>query len=555
MGLPGMINSVVAGPRLRPVGQEAGHRGRRHQRRPGRHRAGDHRGRDGQAPAGRAGRPHPGRGQRTQVPVLGITGTGGSGKSSLTDELVRRLRIDQQDKLRVAVVAVDPTRRKGGGALLGDRIRMNSLDGDRTYFRSLGHPRRARAAGLPRRRDHGAQGGRLRPRRRRDARHRPGRRGRGAVRRHVPLRHDAGVRRGQPAREDRHARLRRRRGDQQVRAPRRRGRDARRRPPAGPQPRGVRQAARGHAGLRHQRRDVQRRRRHRALPAPRRTARRARPAPRRRHPPPRRRAALLEDPAGGARPTGSATCPRSPRRSAATTPAPTSWSSRPARVQRLETVADAGSSLSRHPQRTSCAKLARGGPRRPRRRDQEAARGLALRASRSTREHPGRESLSGNRIPRVSLPTYDDHGELVQFWRRENLPGRFPFTAGVFPFKRENEDPARMFAGEGDPARTNRRFKVLSEGQPADPAEHGVRLGDPLRPRPRRAARHLRQGRHLRRQRRDARRHEGALRRVRPARPHDRREHDDQRPGADGAGVLPQHRDRPGPRARPRPRA
>ena len=62
-----------------------------------------------------------------EVPVLGITGTGGSGKSSLTDELVRRLRLDQEDKLRIAVLAVDPTRRKGGGALLGDRIRMNSL--------------------------------------------------------------------------------------------------------------------------------------------------------------------------------------------------------------------------------------------------------------------------------------------------------------------------------------------------------------------------------------------------------------------------------------------
>ena len=71
------------------------------------------------------------------VPVLGITGTGGSGKSSLTDEIVRRFRIDQQDKLRIAVVAVDPTRRKGGGALLGDRIRINSLDGDRVFFRSL----------------------------------------------------------------------------------------------------------------------------------------------------------------------------------------------------------------------------------------------------------------------------------------------------------------------------------------------------------------------------------------------------------------------------------
>ncbi len=69
--------------------------------------------------------------------MLGITGTGGSGKSSLTDELVRRLRVDQQDKLRIACVAIDPTRRRGGGALLGDRIRMNALDGDRVFFRSL----------------------------------------------------------------------------------------------------------------------------------------------------------------------------------------------------------------------------------------------------------------------------------------------------------------------------------------------------------------------------------------------------------------------------------
>jgi methylmalonyl-CoA mutase len=78
-----------------------------------------------------------------------------------------------------------------------------------------------------------------------------------------------------------------------------------------------------------------------------------------------------------------------------------------------------------------------------------------------------RESLSGNRIRRVSLPRYSDDGDLVSFLRRENLPGYFPFTAGVFMFKRDNEDPARMFAGEGDPFRTNRRFKLLSEGQPA----------------------------------------------------------------------------------------
>jgi isobutyryl-CoA mutase len=78
-----------------------------------------------------------------------------------------------------------------------------------------------------------------------------------------------------------------------------------------------------------------------------------------------------------------------------------------------------------------------------------------------------RQSLSGNAIPRVALPRYADHGDLLRFLRQENLPGYFPFTAGVFPFKREGEEPARMFAGEGDPFRTNRRFKLLAEGSEA----------------------------------------------------------------------------------------
>ncbi|HWH82677.1 MAG TPA: cobalamin-dependent protein, partial [Burkholderiaceae bacterium] len=62
-----------------------------------------------------------------KTPVVGITGTGGAGKSSLTDELIRRLRLDQRDALRVAVISIDPSRRKSGGALLGDRIRMNAI--------------------------------------------------------------------------------------------------------------------------------------------------------------------------------------------------------------------------------------------------------------------------------------------------------------------------------------------------------------------------------------------------------------------------------------------
>jgi len=76
-------------------------------------------------------------------------------------------------------------------------------------------------------------------------------------------------------------------------------------------------------------------------------------------------------------------------------------------------------------------------------------------------------SLSGSKIRKVALPKYEDHGELLRWLLLENVPGSFPYTAGVFAFKRENEDPTRMFAGEGDPFKTNTRFKLLSEGMPA----------------------------------------------------------------------------------------
>jgi methylmalonyl-CoA mutase len=76
-------------------------------------------------------------------------------------------------------------------------------------------------------------------------------------------------------------------------------------------------------------------------------------------------------------------------------------------------------------------------------------------------------SLSQSKIPRVVLPKYEDWGEILKWALQENVPGEFPFTAGVFPFKRKGEDPTRMFAGEGGPERTNKRFHYLSSGMPA----------------------------------------------------------------------------------------
>jgi methylmalonyl-CoA mutase len=77
------------------------------------------------------------------------------------------------------------------------------------------------------------------------------------------------------------------------------------------------------------------------------------------------------------------------------------------------------------------------------------------------------KSLSGTRIPKVILPKYRDWGDILQWQAQENVPGHFPFTAGVFPLKREGEDPTRMFAGEGNPERTNKRFHYVSLDQPA----------------------------------------------------------------------------------------
>lgn len=107
--------------------------------------------------------------------------------------------------------------------------------------------------------------------------------------------------------------------------------------------------------------------------------------------------------------------------------------------------------------------------------DSWEAKKAAYRADQFTYQVRGKEikvenytkSLSQNKIPKITLPKYKDWGEILRWCKQENVPGEFPYTAGVFPFKRKGEDPTRMFAGEGGPERTNKRFHYLSLGMPA----------------------------------------------------------------------------------------
>ncbi len=403
------------------------------------------------------------------VPVLGITGTGGSGKSSLTDELVRRFRVDQQDKLSIAVVAVDPTRRKGGGALLGDRIRMNSLslgrnsDDDRVYFRSLAT---RGAHELPEHLDDviavlkGAgfdlvvvetpgigQG---------DAAIIPfcdtslyvmtPEFGAASQLEKIDMLDFADVvainkfeRRGA---EDALRDV----GRQLVR-----NREAFGKQPDDMPVFGTSAATFNDDGVTALYQHLRGILGDEGLPLDEGVLERVDV----------RHSSRLQAVVPAERARYLAEITATVRDYHATTDV---LAEQARRVQRLSTVVAA--ELAGTTSRAACAPCS--SPRAalpPRRSARQLEQWPAT--VREYDEHPGRESLSGNRVPRVAVPRFADHGELVRYWRRENLPGRFPFTAGVFPFKRENEDPARMFAGEGDPARTNRRFKVLSEGQPA----------------------------------------------------------------------------------------
>ncbi|MFJ9590892.1 fused isobutyryl-CoA mutase/GTPase IcmF [Streptomyces acidicola] len=410
------------------------------------------------------------------VPVFGITGTGGSGKSSLTDELVRRFRVDQQDKLRIAVIAVDPTRRRGG-ALLGDRIRMNSLDGNRVFFRSLA------TRGIRELPEHladvidvvKAAGFDL------VVVETPGiGQGDAAI---VPF-VDTSMyvmtpEFGAPSQLEKIDMLdfadvvainkfERRGAKDAVRDVGRqlvRNREAFGMRPEDMPVYGTSAATFNDDGVTALHQHLKAVLAEQGLPLSKGTL----PPVDVRH-------------SSGIRQVVPADRVRYLAEITETVRRYHSGTDRLAetarRVQRLEAVrgelAEAGSDVGNVQSLLDEARKQlshdvgeqilmwpavvtsySGDEQVVKARDKEIRTRLT------------RESLSGNRIPRVALPRFTDHGELVRFWRLENLPGCFPFTAGVFPFKRDGEDPARMFAGEGDPFRTNRRFKLLSEGQPA----------------------------------------------------------------------------------------
>ncbi|TFZ03986.1 fused isobutyryl-CoA mutase/GTPase IcmF [Ramlibacter humi] len=423
---------------------------------------------------------------RKHVPVIGITGTGGAGKSSLTDELIRRLRLDQDDRARIAVISIDPSRRKSGGALLGDRIRMNAIgpwqQGPRVFMRSLAT------------RDFGSEISAALPDVVAACK---------AAGFDLVVVETSGI--GQ--------------GDAAI-------------VPLVDVPMYVMTPEFGAASqlekidmldfaefvainkfdrkgaqdaLRDVAKQVQRNR----------EAFGKRPDE---MPVFGTMAARFND--DGVTALYQAMKPRlqelglalqegrlpktEVRHSTNQTPVVPA-----ARTRYLAEIGDTVRAYKKHSR--GQAKLAREIQQL-----QEAARMLKVdkpdrapaaeaaldlagkRKSKMDRDalhllqqwpdmvqaYSGEEyvvkirdkeirtalttkSLSGTSIRKVALPQYEDHGEILKWLMLENVPGSYPYTAGTFAFKRENEDPTRMFAGEGDAFRTNRRFKLLSEGMPA----------------------------------------------------------------------------------------
>ncbi len=442
------------------------------------------------------------------VPVVGITGTGGAGKSSLTDELIRRLRLDQGDTLRVAVISIDPSRRKSGGALLGDRIRMNAIS---AWSRAAATPRTPSPSGE---RPEGA----------------PADDGRRVFMRSLATR-EAGSEIS-AALPDVIAACKAAGFDLVIVETSGIGQGDAAIVPHVDVPVYVMTPEFG-AASQLEKIDmldfaefvaINKFDRKGAADALRDVAKQMQ----------RNREAFAQRPetmpvfgtmasrfnddgvtalyqALAARlgelglKLGKAKLPpasvRHSSNQTAVVPA--------ARTRYLAEITDTvrgykrrareQAALAREAQqlRAAARMLTQGKPDKPRaaeaavnlaegreaRLDADAKKLLAqwpqMQAAYAGDEYVVKirdkeirtslvtTSLSGTKIRKVALPQYEDHGELLKWLMLENVPGSYPYTAGVFAFKREGEDPTRMFAGEGDAFRTNRRFKVVSEGLPA----------------------------------------------------------------------------------------
>jgi isobutyryl-CoA mutase len=405
---------------------------------------------------------------RRRVPVLGITGTGGSGKSSLTDELVRRFRLDQEDKLRIAVLAVDPTRRKGGGALLGDRIRMNALTGDQVFFRSMAT--RSEDGHLPEQLADvlavlkaaafdlvivetpgiGQGDAAIVPFADRSLYVMTPEFGAASQLEKIDMLDFADAvainkfeRRGaEDARRDV--------GRQLVRNREAFGSTWEDMPVYGTSAAtfnddgvtalyqhlvailGENGLVTGEGRLLHTDRKTSSD--HAAII-------------------PSNRTRYLSDIAETVRHYHDETARQ-------VDAARTRQHLRTARSLVGEAVDGALHAAEKALSPEAAELLDVEWPSWV-----EAYSGDELVVKVRDRElhtQLTRETLSGSKVRRVALPRYTEHAELLRFLREESLPGKFPFTAGVFAFKREGEDPARMFAGEGDAFRTNRRFQLLS---------------------------------------------------------------------------------------------
>ncbi len=409
----------------------------------------------------------------SSAPVLGITGTGGAGKSSLTDELVRRFRLDQGEELKIAVLSVDPTRRKTGGALLGDRIRMNSIQGPNVFMRSLA----TRSAGSE---ISAALGDAI-----------------AACKAHgfdLVIVETAGIGQGDAAivpfvdvslyvmtpEFGAASQLEKidmldfadlvainkfdRKGAQDalrdVRKQVQRNTEAFRAAPEDMPVFGTIAARFNDDGVTALYHALAERLSEKGL---------------------RLRRGRLPRPATKVSSGINVVIPTERQRYLAEI-------AETVRGYHRRAEAQARTARERQQLEATQRMLGRRLPEideliAARRLDDDAAR-LIERWPDTVRAYSGDEqvvrvrdreirttlnhtSLSGTKVPKVALPRFEDHGELLRWRMRENLPGEFPFTAGVFHFKRENEDPTRMFAGEGDPFRTNRRFHLLSKDMPA----------------------------------------------------------------------------------------